>query len=80
MKSHYELALKIKIREFRDERFLLADTINNIGNVYSAQKDPSHVLEYYARALNLNEQKFGENDIDLIPYRNNLQCRQQMCR
>ena len=49
-----------------------ADTLHNIGNVYSDQGNPSEALKYYQRNLEIYERINGKDSINSADTLNNI--------
>ncbi len=54
MKAHYG-----------DNNFNLANTYNNIGNVYRGQGSLLEALEMYMISLNIKKTHYGDNNVNL---------------
>ena len=64
-KKVYLRALSIKEQHFGHYHVILADTINNLGNVALNLGDAREAKEFYLRALSIYEQHFGHNHVKL---------------
>jgi tetratricopeptide (TPR) repeat protein len=65
-------SLNIKKVHYGDNNFSLANTYNNIGNVYGDQGNLEQALEMYMKCLNIQKGYYGDNNFNLASTYGNI--------
>jgi tetratricopeptide (TPR) repeat protein len=64
--------LNIDKAHYGENNFNLASTYNNIGEVYSDQRNLDQALEMFTKCLNIMKEHYGENNFNLGTTYNNI--------
>jgi tetratricopeptide (TPR) repeat protein len=70
--SYYDKGLVISQRSLSPNLPDLADSCNNIGNVYNNMGDYSKACSFYERAVNIGQQSLPSNHLDLKKWKENF--------